>query len=132
MSREILPCNQIVPARPTWLGAFVVLVLLVGSLSLVACRMPEPATAEPPPEPTAIPEPEVQVEPEPTAPQEPQAAEVPAEQPAAEEQPTTETTTEVVAPEEIDWTQHVTVSENYYIRGNPDAPVLIVDVSDFL
>ncbi|MDQ3250176.1 MAG: hypothetical protein M3Q45_13330 [Chloroflexota bacterium] len=53
--------------------------------------------------------------------------------------PTVETTvvlTEVTAialpsPAE-DWVNTVNVEGDYYIRGNPDAPVLLTDYSDFL
>jgi len=31
-----------------------------------------------------------------------------------------------------DWVNTVNVEGDYYIRGNPDAPILLTDYSDFL
>ncbi len=44
----------------------------------------------------------------------------------------TDSATEAAAPAARDWTQFVAVEGNYYLMGNPEAPVLILDVSDFL
>ncbi len=123
MMTKTLPNPRSVGRQRSGFWVFVTLILWVGSLSLVACRMPEPDTVATPAEPT--PEPVAEVAAAPTATEEPAA-------PAAQAEPAAEPVPEVAAPADMDWTHHVTVSEEYYVLGNPDAPVLIVDVSDFL
>ncbi len=115
--------SQPVPRRRAWHRACAGLVLWAGCLGLVACAMPAMDAADPAPEAVTAAEPTVAEEPtlQPTAPAEPAAEEA---------APETDTAAEV--PAEIDWTQHVTVSEDYYLLGDPEAPVLIVDASDFL
>lgn len=113
------------PTCQAWQKGLLMLVL-VGLLA--ACRMPyEPDAqmADPPaaatPEPVATPVPE---EPTPAPTPEAEAAET-----APEVQ---EPTPEADVPAVADWTQHVWVDGPYYVMGNPDAPVTIIDVSDFL
>lgn len=59
------------------------------------------------------------------------AAETPPEAEAPSEAET-DSATEAAAPAVSDWTQFVAVEGDYYLLGNPEAPVLILDVSDFL
>ncbi len=99
------------------------LTLLGLSLGLAACAMPEIDTAAP----TVQPSPVIVVDAEATAPEE---APSPTAQVAAEAQPVPDM--EAATPAPIDWARYTTVVDEYYVRGNPDAPVLIVDISDFL
>ena len=52
-----------------------------------------------------------------------------APEPASDPEPAPE---EAVVAEPPDWTTHVFVEEGYYVLGNPDAEVSILDAGDFL
>ncbi len=62
-------------------------------------------------------------------------AEAPTEAPVEAVEPTAEpvvepTQTAVPAPE--DWTETVTLEGDLFIRGNPAAPIRLIDYSDFM
>lgn len=113
---------------------FAGLLLLGALLALTGCSGESPAAAEPgadqapaPEVATATPQPPtpppVSAETVPTATPAPAATATPAPEvevePAADLPPT-------------DWLQVVTRVEDYYWLGNPDAPVRLIDYSDFL
>ena len=105
------------------------ILLLWGMVMVAACSSPSPAapsavtttpavnavaaTAQPADSPTAVPA---------TAP-----AEV-----ASEAAPTSAPPTATPIPEAEDWSQTVTVEGDLFIRGNPAAPIRLVDYSDFM
>jgi protein-disulfide isomerase len=88
---------------------------LLSALMLAACGPSEPPAAAP-----LLPTATLAV---PTA----TAAAVPTVTPAAAALAPT-----AVPETAADWTQTVTVEGDYYVLGNPDAPVRITDYSDFL
>ena len=79
--------------------------------------------------PTTV-EQEVSVEDEATATPEPVAAEVIATAPVSEETILVPTAEPVV--DSTDWTQTASIDGDYYILGNPVAPIRLVDFSDFM
>ena len=110
--------------------AFRLLLLFVGMVYLAACSTPMP-TATPP---AIAPTPEdivAAATPLPTdAP-----TEAPTAAPAELVEPTatpTETPTETPVPEPEDWRDTVTVEGDFFVRGNPAAPIRLVDYSDFM
>lgn len=59
-------------------------------------------------------------------------AETPTETPAQEAAPTSAPAEEPVPSAPVDWTETVTVEGDYYVLGNPAAPIRLIDYSDFL
>jgi hypothetical protein len=100
-------------SRPTfgWARGFAVAVWLL----TVACARPAPQAEAPPVAPTAA----VALLPTPTP------APTPAQAIATE--------TPIEAPTEApDWTQFAAQEGDYYVLGNPNAPIRLLDYSDFL
>lgn len=135
-----LPATRAARARPCFArrwrrAACAWLLLCVGVMAAACADRPQTAAPE-----LAAPTEAVVAEAAPTSTPTPVAAS-PADadraseaQAAAETPPEAETdsVTEAAAPAARDWTQFVAVEGNYYLLGNPEAPVLILDVSDFL
>jgi hypothetical protein len=114
------------------------LLLFVGILYLAACAPSplstlSPATASTPEEVAAVATPlpadDATVAPTDVPAEAPTEAPVEAVEPTAE--PVVEPTqTAVPAPE--DWTETVTLEGDLFIRGNPAAPIRLIDYSDFM
>lgn len=124
--------------------AFLLAVLLCAALIAVGCG-PGPAPMAEPEDDAAAPE-AAAAEPEEadTASREPAAEEASAEdsepaesaevaesepEPASEPEPVPD---EAVVEEPPDWTTHAFVDGGYYVLGNPEAEVSILDAGDFL
>lgn len=112
-----------------WIGFAVTLALP----ALVACSgVASPASGTPSEAVTAVPTEDATVL---TPTEEPAAA---AEEPATGEAASAEvalptnTPAPELAAESVDWTATVTIDGDYYVRGNPGAPIRLVDYSDFL
>lgn len=106
-------------------------------LSLAACNMPyEPppaAVSEEPAEPAEPPEPEAPAEPsEPAEPVVEHDADGDGKTDDAEEHMAGEMEDDAAPPDPPDWTQTFHVEGQYVVMGDPAAPVIIIDVSDFL
>ena len=104
------------------------LTILALGILLAACGGgQEAAPAQPPVEaPTAAPTMAPVAEPEVVEKEAPVAAETGTDLPAPTVEPTP------AAPAPVDWLTTVTVEGDYYILGNPAAPVRLLDYSDFL
>lgn len=135
-----LPATRAARARPCFArrgrrAACAWLLLCVGVMAAACADRPQTAAPE-----LAAPTEAVVAEAAPTSTPTPVAAspadaDRASEAQAAAETPSeaeTDSVTEAPAPAARDWTQFVAVEGNYYLLGNPEAPVLILDVSDFL
>lgn len=99
--------------------------LLIFTLILSACGGAEETVSTAPTAPT------VAVDaPAPTA--VPIEAPAPTQVPETEAAPTSAPAAEASPAEPTDWTETVTVEGDYYVRGNPAAPIRLIDYSDFL
>lgn len=124
--------------------AFLLAILLCAALIAVGCG-PGPAPMAEPEDDAAVPE-AAAAEPEEadTASREPAAEEASAEdaepaeaaevaeaepEPASDPEPVPD---EAVVEEPPDWTTHAFVDGDYYVLGNPEAEVSILDAGDFL
>lgn len=118
------------------LGRLSMVALLLAAFALLgACAtMPETESAEQEDDVSVVEPPAAEVAEVKT--EEPGAAtveEAKADEPVVEVVAEAETTEEeVAAPVVEDWTQHFVAEGNYVFMGNPEAPVTILDVSDFL
>lgn len=124
--------------------AFLLAVLLCAALIAVGCG-PGPAPMAEPEDDAAVPEAAAAEQEEAdTASREPAAEEASAEdsepaesaevaesepEPASEPEPVPD---EAVVEEPPDWTTHAFVDGDYYVLGNPEAEVSILDAGDFL
>lgn len=103
--------------------------LLIGAaLLLTACGAPaqeEPSAAEPPAPAAAV---EATATPAPTATPEPAPA---VEAPTATAAPVAEAAPTATPEPEPDWTQTAALVDGLYVRGNPNAPIRLIDYSDF-
>ena len=124
--------------------AFLLAVLLCAALIAVGCG-PGPAPMAEPEDDAAVPEAAAAEQEEAdTASREPAAEEASAEdsepaesaevaesepEPASEPEPVPD---EAVVEEPPDWTTHAFVDGGYYVLGNPEAEVSILDAGDFL
>jgi protein-disulfide isomerase len=104
------------------------IVIALSILFLTACAdLSSPSAVE---QPNAV-EQEVNVEDEATATPEPVAVEAVATEAAVSEEAILVPTVEPVV-ESVDWTQTASIDGDYYILGNPAAPIRLVDFSDFM
>lgn len=115
----------------TLFATFKHILLLWGMVIVAACSAPAPAapstvtspsaadvvavaTAQPVDSPTAVP------------------ATAPADAATEAVEPTVLPPTATPVPEPEDWTETVTVEGDLFVRGNPAAPIRLVDYSDFM
>jgi outer membrane biosynthesis protein TonB len=134
--REALRFPEGLSHRP--IPALRLLLLFMGMLYLAACA-PSPSSTLPPVTASAPEDVAAAATPSPTdSPTiDPTAAPVdePTEAPVEAAEPTAEPIaepTETPVPEAVDWTETVTVDGDLFIRGNPAAPIRLVDYSDFM
>ncbi|MBX3052974.1 MAG: hypothetical protein KF753_15940 [Caldilineaceae bacterium] len=111
---------------------------LLACLLLTACGSPAPepqavdvrTTPVPAPEATTAPAPTETPEPAPVA-AEPIATMPAATAPPATVQPAVEPVPTSALEPEPDWTQTASLVDGLYVLGNPNAPIRLVDYSDF-
>ncbi|MBI1299326.1 hypothetical protein GC175_30715 [bacterium] len=103
-------------------------------LYLAACA-PSPSSTLPPATASAPEEVAAAATPLPTDDATVAPTDVPTEAPVEAAEPTAEPAvepTETAVPEPEDWTETVTVDGDLFLRGNPAAPIRLVDYSDFM
>ena len=117
--------------RRWWPAACAWLLLCVGVMAAACADQPQTTAPESAAPATVV---VTEAAPTPGAAARADAARASEAQDAAEAPPAAEAAseTEPAAPAARDWTQFVAVEEDYYLLGNPEAPILILDVSDFL
>jgi len=112
--------------------AFLLAVLLCTALIAVGCGTVSAPVAEPEDDP-AVPEAAAAEQEGEAAAEEAAVPAEAAEVAEAEPEPASEPAPdEVVAEEPPDWTTHAFVDGGYYVLGNPEAEVSILDAGDFL